>query len=183
MKDNKNQSPKERILNGFSMYFGTYGLKKTTVDEVATELKISKKTIYNYFNSKKAIYDYLVENSSNRHQNRMEKSIASRGETGLKVKDIINDLFTGEIKRVESGISRISHKFDIDRTAHIKACGNMLRQDTLGGREEPEEETVRKYEFVSSIIDSGIQLVRSTPEREIGDDVAKAVLSVIIPKE
>lgn len=39
-----------------------YGLKKFTIDEITSELKISKKTIYKYFKSKDdIIYEYFKE--------------------------------------------------------------------------------------------------------------------------
>lgn len=40
----------------------TYGLRKFTMDQIASELKISKKTIYNYFKSKDdIIFQYFKE--------------------------------------------------------------------------------------------------------------------------
>lgn len=40
----------------------TYGLKKFTMDEIAAELKVSKKTIYKYFKSKdEIIHEYFRE--------------------------------------------------------------------------------------------------------------------------
>ena len=43
---------RERIADVFKKHFTYFGFKKTSVDEVAKELKISKKTIYQFFSSK-----------------------------------------------------------------------------------------------------------------------------------
>jgi AcrR family transcriptional regulator len=43
---------KEKILDVAAKLIQQYGLKKFTVDEIASQLKISKKTIYKYFESK-----------------------------------------------------------------------------------------------------------------------------------
>lgn len=43
---------KDKILDIVARLIERYGLKKFTVDEVAAELGISKKTLYQYFNSK-----------------------------------------------------------------------------------------------------------------------------------
>ncbi len=43
---------KEKILDAAAKLILQYGLKKFTVDEIASDLKISKKTIYQYFRSK-----------------------------------------------------------------------------------------------------------------------------------
>ena len=50
----------EQIADVFKKYFHHYGFKKTSVDEVAAELHISKKTIYSYFESKEAIFAELI---------------------------------------------------------------------------------------------------------------------------
>ena len=46
---------KEKILDATAELILQYGLKKFTVDEIATKLQISKKTIYKYFKSKEDI--------------------------------------------------------------------------------------------------------------------------------
>ena len=46
---------REKILNVVAQLINRYGLKKFTVDEVATTLRISKKTIYQYFSGKDEI--------------------------------------------------------------------------------------------------------------------------------
>lgn len=43
---------KDKILDAAAQLIQKYGLKKFTVDEIAMKLRISKKTIYQYFNSK-----------------------------------------------------------------------------------------------------------------------------------
>lgn len=52
---------KEKILDIAAQLIARYGLKKFTVDEIAAELKISKKTIYQYFNSKEDIIKEYFE--------------------------------------------------------------------------------------------------------------------------
>jgi len=41
--------------------FGKYGLRKTTVDEIAREARVGKGTIYNYYKSKEDIFLAVVE--------------------------------------------------------------------------------------------------------------------------
>ncbi|MCE1166403.1 MAG: TetR/AcrR family transcriptional regulator [Bacteroidetes bacterium] len=54
----KNNQEKQRIMRQAHELFYREGLYKTSMDEVAAELKISKKTIYKYFDSK---YDLIKE--------------------------------------------------------------------------------------------------------------------------
>ena len=50
----------EKIINQTIQLFQAKGLK-FTLDELASELRISKKTIYQYFPSKEAILNEVVE--------------------------------------------------------------------------------------------------------------------------
>lgn len=60
---------KEKILDAAAQLIQQYGLKKFTVDEIAAKLKISKKTIYQYFNSKndiiKEYFETAIESDKN----------------------------------------------------------------------------------------------------------------------
>ncbi len=81
MMDQKNNSIKKRILSTARKYFFTQGYSKATMDELATELHMSKKTLYQFFRSKQfllesVIYDFfqelhekintIIENKTNR---------------------------------------------------------------------------------------------------------------------
>jgi len=56
----KNNEEKYRIMRQATELFYTNGLYKTSMDEIAAELNISKKTIYKYFESK---YDLIREST------------------------------------------------------------------------------------------------------------------------
>ena len=61
---------REKILNVVAQLINRYGLKKFTVDEVATTLRISKKTIYQYFSGKdEMIHEYFLANLESDKQN------------------------------------------------------------------------------------------------------------------
>lgn len=57
MKEEK----REIILKIARDLFARYGLKKTTVDDIAAEARIGKATIYYYFKSKQKIFKTVVE--------------------------------------------------------------------------------------------------------------------------
>lgn len=67
---------REKILTTVAQLINRYGLRKFTVDEVATILRISKKTIYQYFSGKdEMIHEYFVANLESDKQN-MDKAIS-----------------------------------------------------------------------------------------------------------
>ncbi len=52
---------RDRILNSVREHILKYGFRKFTVDDICTDLKTSKKTIYKYFNSKDDIISEIVD--------------------------------------------------------------------------------------------------------------------------
>ncbi|HBY95405.1 MAG: TetR/AcrR family transcriptional regulator [Ardenticatenaceae bacterium] len=57
---NLDQEKKTRVLAAAKELFGRFGFKKTTVDEIAENASISKRTIYEVFSSKEEILAELV---------------------------------------------------------------------------------------------------------------------------
>ena len=67
---------KEQIAETFERFVGRLGYAKTTLDEVARELHISKKTIYVHFDGKREIYAYIVERQATAEQRRLRAMVA-----------------------------------------------------------------------------------------------------------
>ena len=53
--------PKERILNKAAELFMRYGIRSITMDEIATQLGISKKTIYQFFTDKDDMVGAVID--------------------------------------------------------------------------------------------------------------------------
>src|SRR3982074_1681456 len=58
---NRNMEVKERILTKADELFMQYGIRSVSMDDIATQLGISKKTIYQYFADKDELVDAVVE--------------------------------------------------------------------------------------------------------------------------
>ncbi|HPN38002.1 MAG TPA: TetR/AcrR family transcriptional regulator [Melioribacteraceae bacterium] len=52
---------KSEIADAATVLFAKNGYDSTTLDEIASKSQFGKGTIYNYFNSKEEIYDYIIE--------------------------------------------------------------------------------------------------------------------------
>lgn len=80
---------KEKILDIAAEKINLYGLKKFTVDEIATELKISKKTIYKYFKSKDEIIIEYFNAFISSDKESVEETLNGEGEFLEKLHDIV----------------------------------------------------------------------------------------------
>ncbi len=64
---------RERIIQSAGQEILKYGFRKFTIDDLASNLGISKKTIYKYFNSKNEIISSVLDNY-------LEMDMSTRGE-------------------------------------------------------------------------------------------------------
>lgn len=65
--------PQEKILKISLELFFKYGIKRVTMDDIAKELGMSKKTIYQYYTEKDDIVNQLCENEMKMHEKKFEE--------------------------------------------------------------------------------------------------------------
>jgi AcrR family transcriptional regulator len=70
----------EAIIAGAFACFRTYGLRKTTIVDIARKADVSRSTVYEYFKDKAAIVEACAEAASQRFYRNMAK-VVNRGET------------------------------------------------------------------------------------------------------
>ncbi len=61
MKNKKKLKTHEHILETAQKIFAYFGIKKTTIDEIARKAGIGKGTIYNYYNSKDELFSAVIK--------------------------------------------------------------------------------------------------------------------------
>jgi len=66
---------KEIILKTSQNLFARFGLKKTTVDEIAKLARIGKGTIYHYFKTKEQIFAEIVDKESRYLQQKIHEAV------------------------------------------------------------------------------------------------------------
>lgn len=81
---------KEKILDTAARLIQQYGLKKFTVNEIALELKISKKTIYKYFNSKDEIIQEYFETVIESDKSSVLNTLNSKEDFLQKIHSVIH---------------------------------------------------------------------------------------------
>jgi len=76
---------KERILSFAEKKFSQNGFYKTTMDELAKELKISKKTIYKHFSSKDALVSEIIDYITENIQHKVAKLVSKKATSAEKL--------------------------------------------------------------------------------------------------
>ncbi|HBC97560.1 MAG TPA: TetR/AcrR family transcriptional regulator [Clostridium sp.] len=80
---------KEKILDAAAQLIARYGLKKFTLDEVAAQLKISKKTIYKNFKSKDEIIHTYFTSYIESDKNSVMEALAGNQTIPEKIHSIV----------------------------------------------------------------------------------------------
>jgi len=85
-----------RILNNARDLFFRYGLKNVTMDEIAADLGMSKKTLYEFYPNKKEIINRITENFLN-DQNDAHQQVSAKSKDAvdelIQLMGLINHIF------------------------------------------------------------------------------------------
>lgn len=63
---------KEMVIKSARELFTKYGYKKVSMDEIAKQANVTKKTIYSYFKDKDSIFKYFIEEEINKMKEEYE---------------------------------------------------------------------------------------------------------------
>jgi AcrR family transcriptional regulator len=129
---NKEEFRRKIIINA-GQIFSRYGFRKTTMDEIATALKMGKSSIYYYFQSKEEIFEAVVLYEANILRNELTKAIKSvdsplgkmenyvfvRMKTFEKLSNYYNAIFDKNLDHFEF-IEKIREKYDLAEIAILR---------------------------------------------------------------
>jgi len=146
---------KERIINSVAKFINLYGVKRFTVDDIARDLGISKKTIYKYFRSKDELVSEMFRAS-------LEDNIKSTIEAVEKEATIVGKLNTALLSH---------HKYQIPLEI-LEGIQKFYPKEW----ERIEEQLKFKLRLVRDIICEGIEA------GELRKDINIEVLSLILDK-
>jgi len=87
--ENKDEFVKDEIINQAQKLFKQYGLKKTTMDEIAVACGKAKSTLYYYFKSKAEVFDEVI----NKELNNLRKCVSNNVSQKISLKDKLQAYF------------------------------------------------------------------------------------------
>lgn len=92
---------REKILERANDLFLKLGFKSVTMDEIANELAISKKTIYKYYENKETLIEACVINMQD-SIDQIINSISNQGLNAIEENFAIKNIFKDMFKKVET---------------------------------------------------------------------------------
>lgn len=106
------------IIEEARKLFNSYGYKKVSMDELAKQANVTKKTIYSYFKDKEELFKYFIEEELLDIKNKIEK----QKKKGSFIDNLFNSIIVMLKVRKESGIVRnlIKDKNDLQNISFLK---------------------------------------------------------------
>ncbi len=163
-KKNKNEAIKDppermKIIEHCSTKFFRDGFYYVTVDQIATELRISKKTIYKYFSSKDQLVEAVTDNLMNSVSGQIESVVQTEAESltkALMMFDIMGNIIIkfseNWLRDIQIHMPELWKKIDEFRTQRAYfVLGSIIKQGQKEGMiiEKPSELII--HLFVNSI--------------------------------
>jgi TetR/AcrR family transcriptional regulator, cholesterol catabolism regulator len=140
---------KERILEKATDLFMRYGIRSITMDEIATQLGISKKTIYQFFTDKDAMVEAVVSDETRRN----EDECLNLSKTA---ENAVHEIFLA-MDNMEEMLKGMNPQIIHDLEKHHPAAFKKLKQ--------------YKYQFLYSVIKQNL-------ERGLKEEVYRSDLNV-----
>jgi len=102
------------IIHCATEYFKSYGYKKTTVVDIASNLHISKKTLYSLFPSKEAILKEAAWRDTTETMRKFSETVRSDLRLDVLLLSLCRFIFTDRIKNGKNGLFWGIHSDDKD---------------------------------------------------------------------
>ncbi len=133
---------RQRILEAFERHVDSQGYSKTTLDEIARELKISKKTVYVHFDGKRDIYANIVARQARQMKMQLAASVALLPTYAARVESAVRSLLDVARDHIAwTGEDEWLREYEIAADAFRQANGELLRELVQGGMDAGEFRT------------------------------------------
>lgn len=177
---------KDEIAQLFWRHVQHYGLAKTSVEEVARELGISKRTVYQHFSGKEDILRYVVEQGAAQTIARVEAEYAGMSSYWDRmerlVRELVLDATRDWLDRFEQTEAR--HQFEFGLRVTRQAYDRLIRRWAAAGDEAGEfhligGDAALTARFIGAILVDATEQLREDRLSAIDDAVVDAIRKLL----
>ena len=167
------------IAASFQKHFYQYGFKKTSVDDIARDLSMSKKTIYQLFPSKEAIYAYLENSVAVQYRQRLDQRLASLPSSDARAADATR-IYLEEMRRWSAPPEDFekTYRYMLARGAFERAFLGVL-EDVAAAAETDRDRAARRARLALGTARTGLAETADAQDPNAIEDVVGAVQRVL----
>jgi AcrR family transcriptional regulator len=156
------EARRDEIIECFGKHVCHYGFKKTSINDIAKELKISKKTIYSLFDSKEQLFYNVILKHANKIKDSLQKDLANHRTNKRTLEHLLELIFKHSVikgKKKDNDLDTLA-TFKIAELAFKDACTDITKEAIEKGIERGEFKRVDiplTLDFISAIIAKGVK--------------------------
>jgi AcrR family transcriptional regulator len=174
---------KDQIADAFQRHFSHFGFQKTSIDQVSKELKISKKTVYQYFDTKEKIFYYIVHRIALDYCRKMERSLAKHRAVRAKISHLLDMIFSESKKWLRANDAfEFRYKHEIGELAFRDAYEDLLKRLIRSGMESgefPRRDVDTTLNFIQGILGEAMKLLSKNPKSPVEEQAEQAIFRML----
>lgn len=186
----------EQILNASKKLISKYGFKKVSMDEIAREAKVTKKTVYSYFPSKEELLKRLIKEELKIMKKELEYFEKETGDFFESIHRGIFELL--KFRRKNNLFKILFQEAEVLRNSQLKENLNIIEEDIKNYIKERLEEAKDKgyievanvnvmafliYKMYIALMIEWNDSYKQLKEEEIADNILQILRNGIERKE
>jgi len=174
---------KQEIADVFEKHVSRFGYAKTSLDEVARSMHISKKTIYVHYPGKRELYGYIVEQQAALQKAQLKSSIAELPDNRAKVEALVKFVISSARTHInETTEDEWMQEYEIAADAFCEANGDLIREFVSAGMsagEFPVGDAELVEKMVAAMILEYVVMVNSDPGYDRDEELVERIVRFV----
>lgn len=186
----------EQIIKAAKKLISKYGYKKVSMDEIAEEAGVTKKTVYTYFQSKEELLNVLIRKELEKMRKDLEAIEKEKGDLLLSTHEGIYNLL--KFRRKNNLFKILFEEAEIVKNAKLKESLKIIEEDIIAyiknilvnaneqGKIEVKNIDVMAfliYKMYIALIIEWNDSYKKIDEKEVADNILQVLESGILRKE
>lgn len=174
---------RQQIAAAFERELARVGYDRATLDAVARELRISKKTIYVHFDGKRDIYAFIVDGQAAREKMRLAAAVATLPTCSARVEAVVTFVLKSARDHInETGREEWLREYEVAADAFRQANGELLRELIEAGMaagEFAEGDPVFAERMIATLVLDYVVMVNEDPAIDHDAELVERVLGFL----
>lgn len=119
----------EQIIKSAKKLISKYGFKKVSMDEIANDAGVTKKTVYSYFSSKEELLNIIIKQELDKMKKELEKYEKETGDFFEGIHEEIFNLL--KFRRKNDLFKILIEESEVFRNDKLKECLSIIEKNVM----------------------------------------------------
>ncbi len=174
---------KDHIADAFQRHFHQFGFKKTAVDDVAREMQISKKTIYQHFSTKEEILRYVIQRSAQAYLAELAGQVPADADEGQQMEQLIRLIHQVAREFQASNASfALQFRLEIAAAAYRQAYTQWIAALVAAGARRGVfhcDDPGAAAHFITVLVTESLQMALAQPQAAVEEQTVRVVKKIL----